>query len=143
MGSRVGILKIAAGRIGISIGQYTANRTNGLKWCYKCKNWKPQAQFGIDKNRGDGLAAVCFTCRRVAVRKRRKDQAPSQKVANQATNAIRYAVKCGRMVKATELPCHDCGKPAQVYHHHLGYARRHWLDVIPLCKSCHTKRHWE
>jgi hypothetical protein len=30
-----------------------------------------------------------------------------------------------------------CGKPAQHYHHHLGYEKKHRLHVIPLCTECH------
>lgn len=41
----------------------------------------------------------------------------------------------------TELNCAECGKQAQEYHHHNGYDKEHWLDVIPLCAACHTSVH--
>lgn len=142
MGSKLGVLKIAAKRIGIEFDEYMSNLENGLKWCHQCKAWKSKFRFGGDVTRGDGLGAACLECRRVRVRKRRKIATPSIKVQSQASSAISNEVKRGRMVKATALVCCDCGANAEHYHHHLGYARSHWLDVVPLCMKCHAKRHW-
>lgn len=41
-------------------------------------------------------------------------------------------------------PCEDCGTRMRVQaHHHKGYSRAHWLDVIWLCPPCHGRRHRE
>lgn len=45
-------------------------------------------------------------------------------------------VKRGRMPHPSTLLCR-CGAPAAEYHHHMGYAPEHELDVIPLCGPCH------
>ena len=29
------------------------------------------------------------------------------------------------------------GKTAVAYHHHRGYKREHFLDVVPVCHECH------
>ncbi len=50
---------------------------------------------------------------------------------------IGNAVKSGNILAAKYLLCSHCPKQAQEYHHHLGYAPEHWLDVIPLCRKCH------
>jgi len=41
MGSALGILKVAAGRIGISLDEYQARRAGGEKWCTACRAWHP------------------------------------------------------------------------------------------------------
>lgn len=56
-----------------------------------------------------------------------------------AGQAVYRAVRAGKMPHASTLPCKECGNPAREYHHHNGYAREHWLDVIPLCIPCHVK----
>jgi hypothetical protein len=36
--------------------------------------------------------------------------------------------------------CSICNQEqAQEYHHHNGYDPNHWLDVVPVCISCHRK----
>lgn len=53
--------------------------------------------------------------------------------------AIVRAVKQG-MKPATAFICADCGQAqAEEYHHYKGYAKEHWLDVVPLCLPCHAK----
>ena len=62
MGSKLGVYKVAAGRIGIGLDEYLENIKNGLKWCWKCESWKPISEFGIDRSRGDGHKSVCADC---------------------------------------------------------------------------------
>ena len=52
--------------------------------------------------------------------------------------AVRDAIKKGILPKPNSLQCHYGDHQAQEYHHHKGYAPEHWLDVIPVCKKCHT-----
>ena len=59
MGSAVGAAKVAAHRIGIDVAEYEARVAAGLKWCSRCKEWHLREAFGIDRSRGDGLAAAC------------------------------------------------------------------------------------
>jgi len=143
MGSRFGITQVAAKRVGLSVLEYQAKRKQGLKWCWKCRLWKEKEEFDLDKSRGDGRTAICIDCRRVKVRRQRRHSPPSVKVREDASNALRKAIRQGRITKPSALPCHDCGKPARQYHHHLGYAHSHWLDVVAVCVSCHHRRHWD
>ncbi len=53
-----------------------------------------------------------------------------------AYNAVNNAVRYGRIPRPDTLKC-SCEKQAQQYHHHKGYAKKHWLDVIPVCIPCH------
>ena len=57
-----------------------------------------------------------------------------------ARAAVRWAVQLGRIPRASDLVCTDCGGPARHYDHHLGYAKEHRLDVQPVCTKCHGIR---
>lgn len=142
MGSKAGVMKIAAKRVGLTLEEYEERHNAGLKSCTKCKAWKLEAAFNVDLSRGDGFTATCRDCRRVITRRVRLIPAPSKAMQQGACSAVEYAVKTHRLAPAKTLPCLDCGGPAVEYHHHLGYERRHWLDVVALCDSCHQRRHW-
>ena len=55
-----------------------------------------------------------------------------------ARNAVTYAIQTGKLPKVSTLVC-PCKKPADQYHHHRGYAKKHQLDVVPRCTRCHNK----
>ena len=52
--------------------------------------------------------------------------------------AVRNAVKHGALPRVSTCDCVDCGVPAVNYHHE-DYSKP--LEVEPLCKKCHVKRH--
>lgn len=54
--------------------------------------------------------------------------------------AVKNAIAKGILPRAKYCLC-TCGKPAQEYHHHLGYAREYWLAVVPICIICHRHIH--
>ena len=70
-----------------------------------------------------------------------KPSAPTKNEKQAAVDAIRHAIKRGEMVKPSCLKCIDCGKNANIYHHYNGYSVTNRKVVIPLCYSCHSKRH--
>jgi len=55
-----------------------------------------------------------------------------------ARKAVREAIRDGRLPRPNSLQC-SCGEPTKHYHHHKGYAPKFWLDVVPLCRKCHSK----
>lgn len=55
-----------------------------------------------------------------------------------AHRTVHNAVRRGKLPRVTLLACEDCGGKADNYHHE-DYSKP--LDVIPLCHSCHRKRH--
>ncbi len=57
-----------------------------------------------------------------------------------AHNAVNNAVIAGELPRPDSLIC-TCKEPAKEYHHYLGYAPKHWFDVVPRCVACHTKLH--
>jgi len=58
-----------------------------------------------------------------------------------AHQTILRAVKKGDMPHPSTLSCVSCGKQARHYHHNKGYAKENWLDVVPLCPTCHVRIH--
>jgi NUMOD3 motif/HNH endonuclease len=67
-GNRTGSLKRAARWHGMTLEEYQAKAEQGLKFCTRCKSWRPATDFGRDHFRGDGRASTCTPCRRITVR---------------------------------------------------------------------------
>jgi hypothetical protein len=63
MGSRLGILKIAAKKAGLPLDEYQRRIADGLKRCTFCEEWKAADKFAADATRWDGKTAGCFACR--------------------------------------------------------------------------------
>lgn len=59
----------------------------------------------------------------------------------QAKQAVHNAIRRKEIPPITTVKCNKCKIQADNYHHYLGYAEKHWLDVIPLCISCHKEAH--
>ncbi len=59
-----------------------------------------------------------------------------EKYAAQAI--VNNAIKRGDLPRVSTCDCVDCGVPAVNYHHE-DYSKP--LEVEPLCKKCHVKRH--
>lgn len=57
-----------------------------------------------------------------------------------AVNAVNRLVAAGGMPPVASLACVECGGQANDYHHH-SYEQKYWLDVVPLCRSCHRLVH--
>lgn len=57
-----------------------------------------------------------------------------------AEMAVSLAVRKGDLCRAGTLVCVNCGDPAYCYHH-TSYAREHWLRVVAMCRSCHSRLH--
>jgi len=63
VGSALGTRKAAATRVGVSLVEYDSRLLAGEKWCHACTSWHPRSEFGTDRHRADGLAAVCRRAR--------------------------------------------------------------------------------
>lgn len=126
------------------------------KQCSKCKQIKPTFEFS--KHHKHGYQYWCKECKRKndyknsakgkivhkrhrqtkkykARRKRYLIRYPEYKTAR---NAVSNAIIAGKLSRPNIFQC-PCGKQAEQYHHHLGYAPEHWLDVTPVCCKCHYK----
>jgi len=127
----------------------STTQSNTVKHCSKCDENKPLSAFGRNRARPDGLCYWCKSCMRESVK--RVNHSPHGKAAanrsyaryperRKARQFVNNAVAAGRLPRSRTLQCSkansDCNGPTE-YHHHLGYAKEHWLDVIPLCENHH------
>ena len=59
----------------------------------------------------------------------------------EAKNFVNHAIRDGKLSRPDIKLCLYCPKSAQQYHHYLGYEPEHWLDILPVCRKCHTRIH--
>ncbi len=132
-----------------------------MKICIECGEEKELSEFYNRKDSGDGKYPKCKSCHIIVTRKwnvnnrekvreygrkHKYTRSPSDtrkyRLANpekkRAQQAVNVAVKYGRMPHISTRTCDTCGKPAQDYHH-PSYLNE--LDVIPLCRICHSFLH--
>lgn len=69
-----------------------------------------------------------------------KENYPKNKYKISANQAVYYAVKSGKLIPPTMLKCAKCSSRAR-YYHYKSYSKKHKLDVIPMCGSCHHYEH--
>jgi 5-methylcytosine-specific restriction endonuclease McrA len=167
MGSRSGVITVAAKRLGLDVERYIALRDQGLKHCRKCRQWRRAAKdFGVDNTRGDGRSAVCVSCksqRKYASTKflslspeDANRQAYRRWYANGGAAYVRarvYARKRGieplppeaaeMLLEVTNGACIYCGEPATTFDHIV--AVRHGGRTIPgnmapACRSCNSSK---
>ena len=135
------------------------------KQCNKCNTIKSLFEFHKQAGCKDGHLNYCKVCRnkqkgdykKTDTGKRaniRYKQTPKGKacairavnryrkqnpINGKAGNAVNNAIADGRIKRPDVFNC-SCGEQAHQYHH-PSYAKEHWLDVIPVCISCHTNIH--
>lgn len=104
----------------------------GLLQCPLCEGWWTSLEC---IGRGRLCCKKCQTDIKLKVAK------PSLSVWQaQAVSAVNVAVKKGILPHISERKCEDCGEQANEYHHE-SYDEDKWLDVTPLCFTCHKIRH--
>jgi hypothetical protein len=106
----------------------------GMLRCSGCKEVKDRELFFVDRRDRSGRSCYCRDCTTA----RQHDALRAGKI--QAKDAVSYAVKQGVILAAREYLCVACGAQAQV-HHHQSYAASERLNVVPLCKRCHSLLH--
>lgn len=139
-GNRSGVMKTAALRVGVSTEEYAAKVAAGEKWCTACRAWHPLDAFPVDRSRGDGRRAGCLTSQHG------KPRSTYDPLKDKARYEVTVAIRYGRLAHPNSVPCMDCdhrwadGERRHEYDHHNGYDEAHWLDVQPVCTTCHADR---
>lgn len=64
---------------------------------------------------------------------------PLAKLKRDAVSAVGRAVRRGRLVQSPRCQHPGCTTVKVEGHHHNGYDREHWLDVVWLCRKHHEK----
>lgn len=154
--------RTAAKRAGISLDQYRANVEAGLKFCWRCRGWKPVGSFGIDRSRWDGLAARCVSCRRPPKQLPLIRETPAEYERRRyATNAD-YRHRRRQHVHSRKrgvepMPtagvealtewfggrCAYCQAPATTWDHIVPVAdggRTQPGNILPACVSCNSRK---
>jgi len=156
-GRRLGAIKTAAKKAGVSLDEYIAKVAAGLKYCWPCNSWHDKSVFNIDRSRGDGLAAICKAQQSKRSKAAYIPAHPSLKLPRfltetrdgdkkQARRRINYLVEQGVIPHPDEVPCSDCadGVWANSYRHEYDHARGYdgdnQLYVEPVCSRCHRIR---
>ena len=115
-------------------------------WCKKCQKFYNQSQQGkirmkrYKQTEKGKIANKHYEQGKTgkATKKRyRAKHSEREKAKNKVHNTIRAGKLCGPKT----LACYYCPKPAEQYHHWRGYDKKHWLDVVPVCKNCHRNIH--
>jgi hypothetical protein len=158
--TKIGALKIAAMKIGVSIEDYSNQRSAGLKWCMRCRDWHSEDCFGRDQTRSDGLDASCRESRNrrsrelyipIPLEQRRPLGIPRNPPRNgdkrQARHVVNLNVRTGKSPHPNSIPCFDCGHLGKdkrhEYDHYLGYDSENHEKVQVVCTTCHVKREME
>ena len=127
------------------------NTVPGEKWCPHCEAVLSIDAFGLDRTRNDGLSGWCRACRAGGERHRRSADIEASRGAcraqyrrdpriHKAHVALNRAIRAGRITKPRRCPA--CNRERKIEaHHHRGYDRQHWLDVVWRCRQCHTLEH--
>ena len=117
-----------------------------MRICSKCHAEKADSEFSQSGNgykRGDCKACEAEYRRTSEVYKNAKrivDQR-ADRHKKRSANVVRRAVVDGKLKPASDHLCAMCGNRAAHYHHPNGYDKSHWLDVVPVCCTCHRAIH--
>jgi len=140
VGSALGVLKIAAGRRGMTVEEYQSKLDLGYKWCSGCKRWWLRENFQQDRSRSDGLKTICAACSNSRPRTQRDPR------REYARSLIGSRVTRGKMPHPNTLSCTDCGHIWQEGDHRHEYDHAHGYDgenasyVEAVYQSCHFAR---
>lgn len=84
-------------------------------------------------------SCVDCTARRGVEAARKRQLTPTARAKRAARDAVREALKSGRLVRPVYCAC--CGKPGRLVAHHASYAREDRLRVVWLLPRCHSRLH--
>jgi NAD-dependent SIR2 family protein deacetylase len=125
-------------------------------YCSHCQKAKPVAEFGKDgRGRTRCYCKVCFVQttgqytktaegrQLQRERSRRNREKEGNRERQQVRGLLSDHIQQGLFPAASTKTCVKCGQPAVDYHHHNGYDRERWDDVIPVCRRCHRQIHSE
>ena len=101
---------------------------------YYYKNWDEKQKYRanwIKKNKKKFKEASLKATRKWYQKNKSK---------RRAQDALKRAVKRGDLIRPNK--CNICGSKGIIHaHHHKGYLKKFYLDVLWLCPQCHTNQH--
>lgn len=152
----------AAKRLHLPLADYVAMVDAGLKYCWRCRSWKVRPAFGIDRSRGDGLAACCIGCRKPAKQLPLITETPAEYERRHYATDADYRFRRQQRVHARKrgvepMPidgrdallerfgwlCAYCHTAADTWDHIvpvLKGGRTIPGNMLPACRSCNSKK---
>lgn len=91
-GRRLGAAKSAAKKTGVFLETWLLNREMGKNWCFRCRAWKNQSEFAMDRSRLSGYASQCKPCVSIA------------------SKATLYKISAEKVRSLSHQPCGICGR---------------------------------
>jgi hypothetical protein len=145
-GTIAGAARRFAVRLGLAVEEVEARRQAGERWCSRCRQWKPLAEFHSNPSRRLAASGYCGECFAgwtkehgvdSAARVRRYRDNPTNVGKELARQAVRTALRTGGLNKG---PCEiggDCS--GRIEAHHDDYSKP--LEVRWLCRRHHGRSH--
>lgn len=87
--------KRSANRLGISLYEFVNLRNSGKKWCSRCRDWHPISEFGVDRQKTDGLLMFCRASTHRVIRKPHRGGNPLGTRLSEQTKARMRAAHTG------------------------------------------------
>lgn len=116
------------------------NRPRGYVYnCKKCASIKRHNHHVQNKERYNRMAKEYYESHKSEKREYYRKNGDGVK-NHRARQAVNNAIRDGKLERAATKTCADCGKDAEQYHHE-SYEKSKYLDVVALCRSCHSNRH--
>jgi hypothetical protein len=104
------------------------------KYCTKCKKWKGESEFGVDRAKRDGLNIRCKDCYKAYTRALHKKYTKGKK-----TRAYLRYEACHRIVRGIKEKL--CSRCKQWKYESDFYRHRRLKDGLSLrCRECESKR---
>lgn len=163
MGSRLGAMRIAASRHGLTVAEHKGFVDAGQKRCTRCCCWLSLDRFDVDNSRCDGRAYICRGCRRVGPKQKRLIiETRAEQHRRRYRNDPKFRHDVIQRVRArrrntqplsfddaeyqlglTDGLCLYCDRPAASWDHIVpvskgGSSRR--SNMAPCCRSCNSKK---
>lgn len=141
-----------------SYSDYSKNRSRSDGYAHYCKDcangafkqWKDDNRDAWRKSKRQNYADNIERERERARTRRKENPEPLRRHNStynrnhpermNAVNCVNRAIARGELIPVSECNCSFCGSPADEYHHE-SYAENDWLNVTPLCRSCHRQHH--
>ena len=133
------------------VSEFHKNRCRKDGFCHRCKTCqklyrKTEKSKTIQKRYGQsekgGICQKRYRCTgkgRINRRTNLEKYNARHPERQQARRVVNHAIRVGKLPRPDTLKCHYCPKKAKEYHHHKGYEPEHWLDVLPVCRKCHSE----
>jgi hypothetical protein len=81
-----------------------------MKWCPRCKEWKPKTQFYLSKNRKCGLECFCKQCKSI-IAKQKYQPNPNPKLCRHPVRGnLKRCPKCKKWMLLSQFPIQKSNK---------------------------------